>query len=607
MMIQRSTFVCLLLLLGACSDSSDRHTVDPPQPSITCAEAAPGALEVCFSEISAAAADCYATGGSACAADDPAFTRTLNQLASDVEAACDDGDVLSLGAAALAERLQYACQSNADSLAWRTFGGPQGAVWEKAGESDKTCLLDAHEATANFAAESLGVINTCLDADDCTDTASERERLLEDAVGEVAAACPDLPDLNALSPETFVARAADQVDCLTATAHESTGDLALTCGPAFAEPLPPRGEWTQLILDEEKWGSRCGDGTDYAIQIRPAPEGSPLDRVMIGLQGGGVCIFEQDCRSRLDSGLFNAQDDGPPVFDDPESPFSGGILGQTPDNPFADWTLVYLPYCDQAVFTGGGYTEQFSDFVVHRFGSLNLRAGVRAARDILWSMLDAEAVEGGSGYRPDKLIAMFGGFSAGAYGTIYNYHYMLDDLLWPRTTAFPDSGGALDNGGVGVRTLGDVKIPQWQVLEYLPPYCFTGNCSVGPEIYRAIAPRLKQVPEQQMLIMSNQKDLTQQGDAFFSEEDHWINSIRQAYCDTKDLNGIHWYLTSDSVNSVHVVSIRDEFYYGEVAGERMVDWLWRAVTDPDTVGDYAEEGNFVEDIPGALPFPCELP
>jgi hypothetical protein len=145
------------------------------------------------------------------------------------------------------------------------------------------------------------------------------------------------------------------------------------------------------------------------------------------------------------------------------------------------------------------------------------------------------------------------------------------------------------------------------VREYLPPHCFTGNCAVGPEIYRALAPRLRQVPEQQMLIMSNQKDLTLQGDAFFSDEENWINSIRQAYCDTKDLNGIHWYLTSDSANSVHVVSLRDEFYYGEVAGERMVDWLWRAVTDPDTVADFAEEGNFVEDIPGTLPFPCELP
>ena len=116
---------------------------------------------------------------------------------------------------------------------------------------------------------------------------------------------------------------------------------------------------------------------------------------------------------------------------------------------------------------------------------------------------------------------------------------------------------------------------------------------MGPELYRASSPRLKQVPEQQMLILSNQKDLTQQGDAFFGDDEaKFINAMRTAYCDTKDLNGIQWYLTSESEESVHVVSIRDEFYYGAVAGERMVDWLWRAVTDPDSIEDRAEEGNY---------------
>jgi hypothetical protein len=56
-----------------------------------------------------------------------------------------------------------------------------------------------------------------------------------------------------------------------------------------------------------------------------------------------------------------------------------------------------------------------------------------------------------------------------------------------------------------------------------------------------------------------------------------------------------------------VVSIRDEFYYGAVNGVSMVDWFWRAVTDPDSVTDHAEEGNFTVDIPGSNPFPCALP
>jgi hypothetical protein len=71
--------------------------------------------------------------------------------------------------------------------------------------------------------------------------------------------------------------------------------------------------------------------------------------------------------------------------------------------------------------------------------------------------------------------------------------------------------------------------------------------------------------------------------------------------------GFVWLVCSESLESVHVVSIRDEFYYGAVAGERMVDWFARAVNDPDSMGDFAEEGNFVTDIPGSMPFPCDLP
>ena len=69
--------------------------------------------------------------------------------------------------------------------------------------------------------------------------------------------------------------------------------------------------------------------------------------------------------------------------------------------------------------------------------------------------------EGDAGFRPDELVALFGGWSAGGYGALYNYHWFLDDLLWPRTAAFPDAGGALDNGElIGVAGLGLLKIPR---------------------------------------------------------------------------------------------------------------------------------------------------
>jgi len=594
--------------LAACDgDDDDPNEVIPQE----CADAVPEALRICIRELNHAARACYADRGAACASDDADFAQVLSRMTNAVEQSCDDGELFSLSKDDLVGRLHYACQSNADAIAWRTFGGPQGAVWSDppagacSGGSttdaeQRACLLAAHETVSGYVDDTLRAMNKCLSGESCDADSVEAQvqARAAAAANAIANECSALSQLIAVSPEIYMDRASDQVDCILPTAHPDVAPIEPLCGPSNVDHQVPRGEWTQLVLDGEKWDTLCGDGSEFAMWIRLAPEGEPLDRVIVGLQGGGVCLFEDDCRAKLDGHLFNAMDD---------EPFGAGGLVDTTNvnNPFKDWTIVYLPYCNQDVFAGGGVVEHFSDFSVARYGALNLRAGVRVVRDILWKMMDEE---GGRGYRPDELIALFGGWSAGGYGTMYNYHWMLDDLLWQRTAAFPDAGGGLDNKELlGVRALGFTKIPVWGALPNLPPYCFSGNCAVGPDNYMAFAPRLKQVPEQQYLILSNQKDRTQQGDAFFSDEAVWIDTIRGAYCDTKDLNGIQWYLGSDSENSVHTISMRDEFYYGEVAGERLVDWFWRAATDPDSVTDRAEEGNFTTDIPGSHPFPCDLP
>ncbi len=613
MILSRTKFILVValsfsLLTGSNGSEEIRAQLTPP----ACAVAVPEAVRTCIRDMNAAARACYDQVGTACTADDPAFVQALSLPADAVEESCSDGELFSLSKQDLLARLEYACRSNADSIAWRTFGGPQGAVWEDpvpgpcapvsaAHSVQRECLLTAHETVSGYVDDTLAAMNACLAGQTCDASAvvAQAEASAAAAAMTIAGECGALSDLIAVSPQIYVDRASEQMDCILPTVHADVDPFEPRCGPSNVDHEVLRGEWTQLLLDGQKWGTLCGDGSEYAMWIRPAPAGAPLDRVIIGLQGGGVCLFEDDCRYRLenDSGLFTAMDD---------TPADAGLVDTTnPENPLKDWTMVYLPYCNQDVFAGGGIIEQFSDFTVARYGAVNMRAGVRVARDILWKMMDEE---GGKGYRPDELIALLGGWSAGGYGTMYNYNFMLDDLLWQRTSAFPDAGCGLDNGELlGVRTLGFTKIPEWGALPNLPPYCFRGDCAVGPDNYAAYAPRLKQVPEQQYMILSNQKDNTQQADAFFSDEAVWIDAIRTAYCDTKDLNGIQWYLTSDSENSVHVVSLRDEFYYGEVAGERMVDWFWRAVTDADSITDRAEEGNFTVAIPGSNPFPCALP
>ncbi|MGB5696906.1 MAG: pectin acetylesterase-family hydrolase [Polyangiales bacterium] len=592
--------------IAGCSDS-------PPARRASCTVVASEGVRECIGAVNAAWESCYADSNAPCASDDAAVSAALATLQSGLEGACSDGEFLSLTVDALVGRLQNSCRSEADALAWRTYGGPQGAVYPVASGSEKSCLTGAHQAASTMVDGALAAISDCLAGDSCdaATVEAERQSLADTALSAVEAACGGKPleQLIAVDPATYVDRAVHQVDCITATAHAETSPLALSCGPSNTDFEPTRGEWVQIVVDGDKWGTLCGDGTAYAFWVKLAPEGEPLDRVLVGLQGGGVCVLEPQCADRLVSnpGLFNAMDD---------EPYGDGIASEDPAvSPFTNWTQVFLPYCNQDVFAGGGVIEYPGTVDLPRYGSINLRAAVRMVRDVIWKEMDAE---GGAGFRPDELIALFGGWSAGAYGALYNYHWFLDDLLWPRTAAFPDAGGALDNGEpFGVKLLGALKIPfenGWGMLPNLPPYCFAGDCAVGPVLYNAISPRLKQVPEQQMLILSNPRDDTQRGDAFFTgmgQTDEywsakWINTMRQDYCDTKDLNGINYYYTSVSTESLHVVTLRPELWEGTVDGEAMRDWFVRAVTEPDTIQSRVEEANFVQDIPGAEPYPCAV-
>jgi len=513
----------------------------------------------------------------------------------------------SLTTQALVDRLQAACTAESLSLASRSFGGPHGAALADAGTS-QPCLEAAHKEGSKLLTVAIKRQSSCImkarkgSTCDGTKTDAKIAQAEQKATTKIDAACQTDPldALIALDTGEFLDSATGQSRCMAALAHPDPAPLDLDCGPRSAIAALPRGQYSQVVLDESEWETRCGDGSSFAFWIRPAPEGEPMENIILQMQGGGVCIFEGDCASRP-ADLFEA------LSDNPEQ---SGIMSNDPlVSPFANWTKVYLPYCNQDVFIGGGATSNFDSVTVHRFGAVNTRAALRYLRDAVWRELDATTTEG---YRPDRIRMLFGGTSAGGFGTLYNYHYVLDDLQWAHTSAWPDASLALDNGetlgiaSLGVLLISDAAPLGWGSGPYLPPYCFATDCGLGPKIYETSAPRLKAVPEQQFLVLSNQVDLTQVGTTFFVDLPTWINAMRQSYCDTRGTNGLSYFLPAITANT-HVISTRETLFTSQsVDGTVMRDWLELAVTDPGNMFDAVEEGTLVTDYAGTNAFPCTI-
>jgi len=586
------------------------HAATPAQ---RCEQTAAKALRSCVTKVAAQVQRCYDDTGAACSASDTKVTTPLALLEAKVLAKCPDGATVQgagygtlLTPAALVARLRESCVGEPATLAARTFGGPQAALLAAADAATRECLLDAFKQTTKYLKTAFAKQDACIKkahaggACNVAKTTATVDAARTKLVAKLEQACPTplLKDTLGLDPTLYASRAGDQVECLTATGHGDSGPLVLACGPREAVPVPPRGTWVQVILPLVDGGPRCGDGSPYAFWLRLAPDGSPLDHVITDMAGGGVCIFESDCSS-VSPSLFSAVDDGQP---------GGGYLSTNPAvNPFSDWTMLYMPYCTQDVHIGGGRDSVFSPtLTVHRYGAVNVRAALRYLRDVLWAALDADDADG---WRPDRLQVLFGGESAGGFGVEYNYHYPLDDLRWAHTTALPDSGLALDNGGVGVAALGSLITTEdnpygWGTRAFQPPYCLAPGCAVGPTILAATSPRLKAVPEQQILSFSNQRDGTQVSTTLFADLPTWVNALRAAYCQNQGKTGLHWFLPAVNQN-IHTMLRTDSRYTGLAAGGVTVrDYLAAAVTTPDAVVDRVDEGTFVTDIPGVQPFAC---
>jgi len=127
--------------------------------------------------------------------------------------------------------------------------------------------------------------------------------------------------------------------------------------------------WTKHTFDTEGGdGPICIVGTPYSVYTR---QGNPT-KLVIFEQGGGACW--QDFYFCNPTAEAQAPENAVPAgFNDLENP----------DNPFADYSIVYMPYCDGSVFSGDNDVVDpnfpFGPVRFHR-GLRNQSAGMDVAK-----------------------------------------------------------------------------------------------------------------------------------------------------------------------------------------------------------------------------------
>jgi hypothetical protein len=221
-------------------------------------------------------------------------------------------------------------------------------------------------------------------------------------------------------------------------AEPTTTEPAIAAEPVDWEQVSPGGD------------CQCADGSEYHFFVRRADP----DKVLLFLRAGGACWSAETCAQDGRDGTEEIitpaiGGDGPTEWD--------GILDLDDErNPFADHSIVFVPYCTGDVFLGDTATTYAPDLTVQHRG----RANATAALDHLAATF------------PDADEVVVAGVSAGSVAAPLYGGLAADRLPDARVTVLADgSGGYPAEVGATVAGPWDVgaTMPDWPGAADLTP------------------------------------------------------------------------------------------------------------------------------------------
>jgi hypothetical protein len=310
-------------------------------------------------------------------------------------------------------------------------------------------------------------------------------------------------------------------------------------------------DWKQIVPGGD---CQCSDGSQFSFWVRKA---NPM-KVLFYFQGGGACWSAETCaRDGSDGGeeMYN-----PALGPGGDSPTQRGGIFDFDDerNPFADYSVVYVPYCTGDAHLGNATTEYAPDLTIQHKGYVN----GTAALDHLAATF------------PGATDVVVAGVSAGAAATPLYAGLVTDRLPNARVTVLADGTGAS---------------PPDQLSGLLAAAWGTGNAiPAWPEDAGLTAEQWTSISR--LFIQSGRHD----PDIVFARHDYAHDATQQLFASfaggpAEDLLSVvdsNETRTEDAgVNLLSYIAPGDDhgallyesFYTEEVNGENLADWVTRLI------------------------------
>jgi hypothetical protein len=231
------------------------------------------------------------------------------------------------------------------------------------------------------------------------------------------------------------------------TTAPSVGVPVATDSPAItaAEPLV----WNAITAPAD---CMCSDGSGFEFFVHRADPA----KVVFYLEGGGACFDAATCGP--DSTTFKRT----VGHGDQLSDVTTGIFDfANPDNPFKDWSAVYVPYCTGDVHLGNATTDYGNGVVIQHKGYINASTALNATRELFPGIDDLLVTGESAGSVPTPLFA-------GMASDLYPDASI--EVLADGSGAYPDVAAVNANLGT-----------QWGTMNAVPPW--PENAGVTPETW----------------------------------------------------------------------------------------------------------------------------